>query len=69
MHINGKDGKRLSNNELYDHLPQQLFVDLMYDLICEADNAEVALVHGRSSRRALKKRLGVKADHLGAERS
>jgi hypothetical protein len=59
IHINGKHGKRLMNDEPCTHLSQQLFIDLMYDLICEAANADVVLVHGGPIRRALKERLGM----------
>jgi hypothetical protein len=47
------------NDEPCTHLSQQLFIDLMYDLICEAANADVVLVHGGPIRRALKERLGM----------
>jgi hypothetical protein len=39
VHINDKYGKCLTNDGFYDHLPQQSFVELMYDLICDAGNA------------------------------
>jgi hypothetical protein len=54
MRINGKHGKRFANGKLYDHLSQEYLVNLIYDLICEADSVEVFLVQSGPMRRALK---------------
>lgn len=62
IHINGKHGKRLMNHELYTHLRQQLFVDLVCDVIRDADDAEIVLVRGGPMRRALQKQSRMQAD-------
>lgn len=53
-----KDGKRLTDNQLYGDLPLEEFVELMHDLIIEGD-FDLVIVHGGPVRRALKKRLGL----------
>ena len=38
----------------------------MYNLICEADDAEVVVIHDGPARRTLKNRLGLEKDRPGA---
>jgi hypothetical protein len=66
MNINGPDGKRLTNHQLYGDLPLALFVELTYNLICEADAAVAFVIHGGPVRRAIKERLGLEPDRPGA---
>jgi hypothetical protein len=62
--ITNPGGSRRTKHQLYGDLPLEEYVDLMYNLICEAD-ADIVSVRGGLARRALRKRLGLKKARYG----
>lgn len=57
MKITNPDGPHRTNRQLCGELPLEECADLMYKVICEADDADVVRIHCRPARRALKKRF------------
>jgi len=61
MKITNPDGSCCTNHRLYGDLPLEECVDLMYNLICEAD-ADVIAIHDGPVRRILKNHLRLEKD-------
>jgi len=66
MKITNPDDSRRINRQLCGDLPLEECAELMYNLICEADDAEAVVIHGGPARCGLKKRLGLEKDRPGA---
>lgn len=66
MKITNPNGSRRTNRQLCGDLLPEECADLMYNLICEGDHADLVMIHGRQACRALKKRLGLEKGRPGA---